>query len=567
MGLNSTLATAGRSLEVFTAGIQVASQNISNAGTPGYIREEVQLAAGSAYRKGNLVFGTGVDAQGIVQKIDSFLEQRIYGANTDAAGSGIRQSIYEQLEIQIGELGDTDLSSSISGFLAAVQDAVNQPESPGMRDLVISGGTRLASDIESLRSRVDQLNAAQAANIQHLTAEANDLITEVASLNKQIASVEKYGLNSSEAGGLRTQRLTALNRLSEIIPVTVVERPDQTVDLFSGSEYLILGSTTQHLEVHVAGGDAAGGVAVRTTGTKATIPASSSGEIGGHLSASEEILGGFADQLDQYAAALIYEFNRIHSSGEGTAGYTSITSQEGVLDTGAALNSAQAGLAFTPEHGQFELKVVNTSTGIAQSTTIAVDLDGIGTDTTLDDLRAAIDAVGNVNASVTTDGHLRLTADSGFEIRFGDDSSGVLAALGINTFFTGSDAATIGVNSQVAANQGLLATGRGGGPADGSNMLALAGITTQPFGSLEGLSLDDFYERMITGVAQGSATESTLAESFGAYRDSLMAQRMQFSGVSLDEEAIRLLEFQRMYQSAAKVISTVDELMSVLLGL
>jgi flagellar hook-associated protein 1 FlgK len=43
MGLNATLAMASRSLQVFATGIEVAGQNIANAGTPGYIREELVL--------------------------------------------------------------------------------------------------------------------------------------------------------------------------------------------------------------------------------------------------------------------------------------------------------------------------------------------------------------------------------------------------------------------------------------------------------------------------------------------------------------------------------------------
>lgn len=50
MGLNATLSMAKQSLEVFGAGIQVAGQNISNAGTPGYIREELVLNPADPFR-------------------------------------------------------------------------------------------------------------------------------------------------------------------------------------------------------------------------------------------------------------------------------------------------------------------------------------------------------------------------------------------------------------------------------------------------------------------------------------------------------------------------------------
>ena len=50
MGLNAALATAGHSLEIFSAGIQVSGQNISNSNTPGYIREKLDIQTGFSYR-------------------------------------------------------------------------------------------------------------------------------------------------------------------------------------------------------------------------------------------------------------------------------------------------------------------------------------------------------------------------------------------------------------------------------------------------------------------------------------------------------------------------------------
>ena len=85
MSLNGTLSTAGRSLEVFSAGVQVTGENIANSSTPGYIREEIILETGGSYSNGNLLFGIGVLGQGVQQQIDLYLEGRLYSATTDAA--------------------------------------------------------------------------------------------------------------------------------------------------------------------------------------------------------------------------------------------------------------------------------------------------------------------------------------------------------------------------------------------------------------------------------------------------------------------------------------------------
>jgi flagellar hook-associated protein 1 FlgK len=89
----------------------------------------------------------------------------------------------------------------------------------------------------------------------------------------------------------------------------------------------------------------------------------------------------------------------------------------------------------------------------------------------------------------------------------------------------------------------------------------------KPISSLNGETLNGFYEQTIAQLAQDSNSEAALAAGFGTFRDSLVSQQQQYTGVSLDEEAIKVLEFQREYQAAARIITTVNELFAVLLNL
>ena len=565
MGLNAALATASRSLEVFSAGIQVAGQNISNADTPGYIREKLKLETALPSKQGQLVFGTGVSATGIVQQIDLFLETRIHSANSDFRASEARKTIYQQLETAIGELGTNDLSTSLNNFLAAINDVVNQPESGAHRELAIRQGTALADNIGTLRSRIDQLRQDQTVKVQTLSEEANSLIDTIAALNPRISTLEASGLVKSEAAALRTQRYNALNRLSEIVPVRFIERKDRSVDVFSGTDFLILAGTKQHLETVASTDRNVPIVDVQLSETKSVIGTSGKGELAGVLDGRDTVLGGFVDDLDKYTGHVISEFNKIHASGEGLKGFTSLTADTRVTDPTAVLNAA--GLSFTPVHGSFQLKVTNSRSGLTQTTSIPVDLDGIGSDTTLTSLQTAIDSVGNISASITADGRLKISADADYEFRFADDTSGALASLGINTFFTGSNSADIGVNAVVTGDPDFFASSQGGGPSDGSNAVALARFSDNAVTALNNTSLDEFYNNTISTVANSSASESAVADGFKAFRESLSNQRKQFSGVSLDEEAVKLLEFQRSYQAAARLISTIDELFGTLLNI
>src|SRR5690606_12041331 len=104
-------------------------------------------------------------------------------------------------------------------------------------------------------------------------------------------------------------------------------------------------------------------------------------------------------------------------------------------------------LPYGPRNGTFTV-VVRDSSGAEVRTVIEVDLDGIdntgaagfGDDTTLASLVASINAVPNLNAEITPAGELRVYTDSGFDVNFENDTSGVLATLGVNAYFTGTDA-------------------------------------------------------------------------------------------------------------------------------
>jgi flagellar hook-associated protein 1 FlgK len=241
-----------------------------------------------------------------------------------------------------------------------------------------------------------------------------------------------------------------------------------------------------------------------------------------------------------------------------------------VADVTAALNAEEAELDFEPGHGSFSIHVTQQSTGQRVTESISVDLDGIdaGNDTTLTSLAAAIDAVENVSASVTSDGRLRITADGNdFKVSFSDDSSGVLASLGINTFFVGRRATDIEVNEVVAARPTLIAAGQGHVLGDNRNALALVGLRSESLDELSGFSLTEYWGRHVEDFAIRLSQAKQSVEADTVVRENLQAQQQSISGVNPDEETINLIQYQRAYQASARFLSVVDEMMQTLLAL
>jgi flagellar hook-associated protein 1 FlgK len=135
--------------------------------------------------------------------------------------------------------------------------------------------------------------------------------------------------------------------------------------------------------------------------------------------------------------------------------------------------------------------------------------------------------------------------------------------LGINTFFSGTTAADIGLNLEVVDDAGKLAFSAGGIGADTRNGELLAEMFTAP---LEGdnTSLAQQYERWMAETAQASALSQAVTEGYQSFYSTLESEHLGLSGVSLDEEAINMMAYQRTFQTAAKVISTISELLDIL---
>jgi flagellar hook-associated protein 1 FlgK len=554
---------AGNSLQANQIAIQVVGNNIANADTPGYIQENVNLQAAPTQKLGNELLGSGVEVQGVQQQLDSFLEDRLRGAMSDQANTATQQSTYTQLEQTVNALGTNNLSTAMTNFFSSISDVLNNPQDVSTQNQVVLQGQTLAGDVNSMAQQVNALRGNLNQQVVGMAGQINQLTSEVASLNTQIAQVQGGEGGASEAGGLQDQRLTALENLSQLTSIQVQNNPDGTVSVYAGGEYLVYGGTVRQVDVAYASDRGMNTAQLQLSGTDTSLDPAS-GQLAGLLTSRDTVLGGFLDTLDNFSQNLANEFNKVYSSGQGLSGYQQLTSQNSVDSSTAALN--QAGLSYTPQNGAFQILVQNTQTGVTQTTNIPVDLSGQGNDVTLSGLAAEINQVDGLTASVTADNKLSISCSSPNEqFAFSSDNSDVLAALGLNTFFTGDSASSLGVNSTVANNPALLAASTGGIGTDTNNATTLANFADQPLASQNGNTLTDLYSTMTADLSQASAVATSSAQGAQSFCSTLSTQKASESGVSLDDQTIQLMAYQRAYQASANYIQTIQQMFQTLL--
>jgi flagellar hook-associated protein 1 len=565
MSLFGSIQMGGNTLRAMQIGLQVVGNNIANANTPGYVRQEAIYSPGPVQRLGRLILGTGVEVEAIVQKLDRFVQERLVGARGDRASAETQEGVYRDLEVLLNELSaDVDLSTSLTGFFNSVDEILKDPGNVATRNLAVGRGIALTENLGNLHSRVFGIQQELNNRVTAIADEVNDLSEQIRLLNIQISNTEGGDGATSEAGGLRVKRQEAVDRLSELVGIQINEQPSGGLAIAIGGEFLVFEGQSRAVAVNSNNENSLGLGIIEFVDTQSGLQISS-GELHGLYTARDEVVAGFLSGLDDLAATLAFEFNKLHSQGQGLVGFASLTSIEGVADVDAALDAA--GLDFTPVNGTFDVLIHSKKDDLTKTHTIRVDLNGIDEDTSLSDLAEQLDAIEGLSATITTAGRLQLASEStDVEFAFAGDTSGALAALGLNTFFTGSSAGDLGVNDELKGidNAAKFAASLHGIGEDSANAERLAPFLDLPLESAGNASLADLYNQLINEITRGSAVAQSVAEGYRVFEGTLEGQQQAVSGVSLDEEAIKMITLQRIYQASAKYIQTISELLDLL---
>ena len=145
------------------------------------------------------------------------------------------------------------------------------------------------------------------------------------------------------------------------------------------------------------------------------------------------------------------------------------------------------------------------------------------------------------------------------------DTADILSALGLNTFFSGQDAASIQVQPDLLSQPGRLSASRSGQPGDASNLRRMTALRDTLVLAGGTQTFREFYASIVGDVATKVQELSQLKDHQELVGQRLEAERQSISGVDPNEELVRLLQLQRSFQIAARYISVVNETLDELL--
>lgn len=614
MSLTSALGAAMSGLNVSQAGIDVTSRNIANVGTDGYTRKVAQqtnLLAGGE--------GIGVRREAAQRQIDTFLQQQLRTASAGSAFLNIKSSMLERID---ASFGTPDSNSSIAGSIGALatmlQELIDNPESEAARASLLNEAGNLAAKFNSMSDTIQDMRLEAERNIAAGVEEANALLNTIADVNNQIAQRQAGSLS---VGDLQDKRDMAIDELSRLMDVKVVNRDDGTVTVFTSGGQLLLDRTPveltfdEHTQIDPGSTYENGGVGtIRLVSGSTSVDliaagAIRSGALAGYMELRDSILPQAQAQLDELAAQLALAMSE--ETVESTAAVSGAATGFDI-DTSDMLSGNTINLSYTVGGVRQDVTIVrvddpsvlplsNSATANPDDMVIGVDFNqpmaGI-----VADLQAALPAdvvvsnpagntirflddgaVGNsdidaVSATVTP---AALTdAGTGMAL-FVDGSGGTVFSnsLGDPAQKTGF-ASRITVNPAAIADDTLLVAYDTGTPlGDTTRPLdLLARLTSNPraYAPSTGIggsatpftgSVDEFARRIVSFQSSQSANATRDAEAQQVVASSLQDRFDAEAGVNIDDEMSNLLLLQNAYSANARVISTIQDLFTVLMSI
>ena len=619
MSLTQALSTALSGLQVNQTSISIVAANVANADTPGYTRKVVnQVAIGGSA-------SIGVRVSDIQREIDLYIQRQLRVENAGASYADTRANMYSQLQDIYGQPGaDTSLESVYNSFTSALQVLSTSPDDPGARTAVVNSAQLLTQQLNQLSGNIQSLRANAELGIADAVNKANEAMTQIASLNGQIAAGTP-GDAATEA--LQDQRDSYIDQLSQLMDINVIPGDRGQVSIFTSNGTQLVGAQAAQLSFDAVGTITPNSLwnansSLRGVGTITLIPpagapvdliqnhAIRSGTIAAFLQMRDQDLVQAQNQLDALAAGMAQALSDKTTTGAPVSSppQNGFSVDVGNLSAGNTVTINYTDTATSTPHtitlvrvdDPSALPLSNTATATANDTVFGIDFSG-GMGSVVTQINAALTGTGMTASNSGTvlqildDGAANtvdvnsMSATSTVTSLAGGTAELPLFTDGANPYtgvITGTGpesrglAARISVNPAVISDPSTLITYQTGTPAGDSTrpdfilqQLTNASLTFSPNTGIGTVSapftgsLTTYLRQVISQQGEAASSANNLKQGQDVVLNSLQQRFNDVSGVNVDQEMANLLSLQNSYAANARVMSAVKEMLDALINM
>ncbi len=237
MSTFSSLEVGKRALLAHNFGLDVTSNNIANANTEGYSRRQAITSESAPYMKNGFYIGTGVDSQSLRSFREEYLDREIRKSNGKEFSYKNDVEVFNAIETILQEPTDNNLGEVVSKLLNSFEDLALQPESIGLREILLHRSQSLVERFNATSSDLSALRAQAYEDIKQDVTKSNQLINQIAGYNKSLGLTRDR--NGEDSLTYIDKRELAIEKLSELGNVTVSYDENGAANVFMNGINLV----------------------------------------------------------------------------------------------------------------------------------------------------------------------------------------------------------------------------------------------------------------------------------------------------------------------------------------
>lgn len=584
------LYIAGSGLRASNAALNTTANNIANAQTTGYSRQQVTQQANNALRTYTTYgcAGAGVDTIAIERVRDSFYDVKYWNNNSRFGEFTAKQYYMRTIEDYFNDDGTSGFKSIFNKFSASLQSVTTNASSDNSKAQFIAAAKSLTDYFNNMYGNLQELQKDINLEIKQNVDQINSIAQEIATLNKQINVIELSGTTANE---LRDRRELLVDELSEIVDVDITEMKIYDSDdleretggtrylvkiaggqvLVDGNDYNNLTYEARDTDQKVNQSDADGLYKIMwENGNEfSLVNASMDGKLKGLVELRDGNNGanfnGMVEAVDEANHTITVKVNDDYL--KNMRGCT-------LSDTGGVINIGNKICYYSS--WEFD-EATSTYTFTMNNAVSPADADMVGKNAKTESeikyqgipyymeqmnewIRQFAEAVNNI----FTDG-VDANGDAGCILFTGISGTGDEYEAGDFADDNGYYELTAGnftINSALIADASLLGTRSSvdvGVEECGQIEELISLLTSKEKFSFRNGTAGQMLESLLSDVALNASDANTFYNVYNGLRNSIDNQRASISGVDEDEEAVSLVKYQNSYTLASKMIQTLTE--------
>ncbi|EAL1486420.1 flagellar hook-associated protein FlgK [Campylobacter upsaliensis] len=606
MGIFATLHTGVTGLKASEVQIATTGNNISNANATFYTRQRVVQTTNGYITTGGVQVGTGTAIESIVRLHDEHAYFKLKNASTQQEYTGYLGQVLEEISQRFPDLKNTGILNNLENYNKAWSDFASNPNENATKIALVNATKTLAESVNEAHSTLKKIQQKVNDDIKSTVEEINRIGEEIAHINKQIYGEE--ALPTDHANELRDRRdeleltlsklVSAVASKNEIVQDNRFEQtitdPGHHYNLSVEGFSIVDGVNFHPLKLDYDDKNKSYSIYYQTPDEKIhdLTAKLKGGQLGAQLDLrgrdydklegtyDNGILQGYIDSLNTFSKTLITETNNLYAGSAKNSATSDYL--EGLTGDVPLMNYDR-----TIQAGTFDIVIYDEKGNEKVRKSITIDVT-----TTMNDLMNQIKAntddnkdnnSGNdvddfINASFSFDsksnsGLFQINAKNGFKVSLEDKGTNFAGAFSVGGFFSGKDASDIRVKESLLSDPSTVRASKNG--VDSGNDMANQIIQLQydkvsfynKDGTIDELTMEEYYRKFTGKIASDGENNNVIHKSNMTLYNSVYAEYQSKSGVNTNEELAALIQWQSSYGAAAKIVSTVDQMLDTLLGL